>query len=60
MTQTEHCRTPAVDPTRGVDRPRFDIYREQIAFLIESNFSVPQIADITNWHFSENHSSKNG
>ena len=31
---------------RGPRRPRFDITRTQLAWLLEKQFSVPQIADI--------------
>ena len=38
--------TPAVTFTGAVGRPPFEIPREQLLLLIESKFTVPQIADM--------------
>ena len=38
--------TPSVHRMGAVGRPRFDIPREQLSLLIESQFTLPQIADI--------------
>ena len=38
--------TPAIDHIGTVGRPRFHIPREQLSLLIESQFSVPQMADM--------------
>lgn len=40
------CSTPTVALTGGVGRPRFKIPREQLLLLIESKFTVPQIAEM--------------
>lgn len=38
--------SPAIRLTGSVGRPRFEIPREQLVWLIESKFTVPQIAEI--------------
>ena len=45
LNESVHC-TPAVHRTGTVGRPRFHIPREQLCLLIESQFSVPQMADM--------------
>ena len=44
MVSVRH--TPSVHRMGAVGRPRFDIPREQLSLLIESQFTVPQIADM--------------
>ena len=46
LISMEYSSVP-VECTGAVGRPRFDIPREQIISLIESKFTIPQIADIT-------------
>ena len=43
LTESVH-HTPSVHHMGAVGRPRFDIPREQLCLLIESQFTVPQIA----------------
>lgn len=45
LNESVRC-TPAVHRTGTVGRPRFDIPREQLGLLIESQFIVQQMADM--------------
>ena len=52
LQDIDHLRLAQSEPSApavthgGVGRPRFEIPREQLLFLIESKFTVPQISDM--------------
>jgi len=46
MNQTKHMRIAHLHCSTQIGRPRFEIPRGQMIFLIESRFTAPQMAEI--------------